>query len=130
MSGELLSSEQVQELQDSPEPQPRGGAIQLVPVPVSIRVKDWGVLDCGGDNSWGYTPYGIFATGKKRGHDYGDQEPAEHDVLFPYNSIVAVEFDYPTYFESQGLTPTGEAVETVEGDAEEVTPDGDADSGD
>jgi hypothetical protein len=112
MSGELLTRDEAQDLADAPD---LGGRnpVAFVPIPATIIVKDWGILDCGGDNSWGYTPYGIFASGTKRGHEYPDTDaPAEHDVLFPYNSIVAVEFDYPTFFKSQGLGPDGEPLES------------------
>jgi hypothetical protein len=132
MSGELLTPEETQELKDqahSGEHAANRAPVQFVPIPAAIVVKDWGILDAPGGNSWGYTPYGIFATGVKRDHDYEDREPPEHDVLFPYNSVVAVEFDYPAFFLSQGLTVTGEEPE-VEDDEPEAKGDGDEDSSD
>ena len=116
MSGELLTSDQAAELASSEQAEEaRRQAIELIPIPVTIRVKNWGTLNCSGDRSWGYTPYGVFATGVKQGHDYGDADPAEHDVLFPYNQIIAIEFDYPAFFKSQGLNSRGEKVEEADG---------------
>lgn len=91
------------------EAAPQGQPVQIVPIPAKIVLVGGTVLDCAEPQSWGYTPYGVFATGKVEGFDYDKSDKDEDDWLIPYNSILRVEFNYPAYFkliEAEDETPS------------------------
>jgi hypothetical protein len=96
MSGELATAEDLEALNagEDTEAEVSQPPIQLVPIPAKI-VTGHGNLLCELGGSWGYTPYGIFASGQIEGEDTTDDGV---DWLIPYNELVRVEFNYPAYF--------------------------------
>jgi len=96
MSGELATAEDLEALSAGEEPvsEPNQPPIQLVPIPAKI-VTGHGNLLCEIGGWWGYTPYGIFASGQIEGEEATTDGV---DWLIPYNELVRVEFNYPAYF--------------------------------
>ena len=68
--------------------QPEGFEPQ--PVPCEIHLKGGGTFKVTDVNAWGYMDTGVFAVGSWQFLT----EPQEESVLFPYNSILYISFDF------------------------------------
>lgn len=92
MSGSVIEEgAELEALLERAAPEAAKPEFQVVPVPVTITVKDVAATFTVPEPSgWAYTQLGVFATGHWRG-----TENTEHDVLIPYGEIKLLEYHYP-----------------------------------
>lgn len=106
---QLLSKEEAEQLFTGGQIQQDGPQVQTVPVTIYTTRGEFVVEDF---NSWALTPHGAFATGK-----FAESED-ETDVLFPFTSIVYIEYDFGALEELYKQQQAGQSSDESEAPAE------------